>query len=74
MTTVKLTGCIVEEWPQADPHAATSAASRANCPSLTEMRFGVRDSNGHEHRAHGGPALDSHTRLRRICVERGLRL
>jgi hypothetical protein len=26
--------------------------------------FGVRDSNGHERRAHGGLALDSHTRLK----------
>src|SRR3954454_8460124 len=32
-------------------------------PDRPRMWFGVRDSNGHERRAHGGLALDSHTRL-----------
>jgi hypothetical protein len=30
--------------------------------AMRRTRFGVPDSNGHDHRAHGGRALDSHTR------------
>jgi hypothetical protein len=31
---------------------------------MIRLRFGVRDSNGHDHWVHGGRALDSHTRLK----------
>jgi hypothetical protein len=51
--------------PLADPPAGGDGLVREGpmCGADDPHRFGVRDSNGHERRAHAGLALDSHTRL-----------